>query len=239
MLAHKSLADYTHIVGRELIEEIRELAEPLKDRPRRPPVRDRVRWRRVRDPVHARPADARRRARGRVAGDLRARGVLQLHQAHAQRAAGQPAGPHGGAVGRLAGVQRDERARALARLGRLHRARSAARRAAHAGAREVARVGVALPHRHSEPNPPRSGVFCGPTSALRRGRVPRRRASCRRHSRRPRRDHAAGDRPAEPQEHGAGRRTTRPRAAVDWHRRSTAADDRQVSRFDPGRTRWA
>jgi trehalose synthase len=29
-LAHKSLADYTHIVGRELIEEIRQLAEPLK-----------------------------------------------------------------------------------------------------------------------------------------------------------------------------------------------------------------
>lgn len=29
-VAHKSLADYTHIVGRALIEEIRELAEPLK-----------------------------------------------------------------------------------------------------------------------------------------------------------------------------------------------------------------
>ena len=29
-LAHKSLADYTHIVGRPLIDEIRELAEPLK-----------------------------------------------------------------------------------------------------------------------------------------------------------------------------------------------------------------
>jgi trehalose synthase len=29
-VAHKSLADYTHIVGRPLIEEIRELAEPLK-----------------------------------------------------------------------------------------------------------------------------------------------------------------------------------------------------------------
>jgi trehalose synthase len=29
-VAHKSLADYTHIVGRELVEEIRELAEPLK-----------------------------------------------------------------------------------------------------------------------------------------------------------------------------------------------------------------
>jgi trehalose synthase len=32
VLAHKSLADYTHIVGRDLIEEIRELAEPLKGR---------------------------------------------------------------------------------------------------------------------------------------------------------------------------------------------------------------
>src|SRR3954453_13990573 len=31
-LAHKSLADYTHIVGRELVGEIRELAEPLKGR---------------------------------------------------------------------------------------------------------------------------------------------------------------------------------------------------------------
>jgi trehalose synthase len=32
VLAHKSLADYTHIVGRPLIEEIRELAKPLKGR---------------------------------------------------------------------------------------------------------------------------------------------------------------------------------------------------------------
>ena len=29
-VAHKSLADYTHIVGRELVEEIRELAQPLE-----------------------------------------------------------------------------------------------------------------------------------------------------------------------------------------------------------------
>lgn len=29
-VGHKSLADYTHLVGRELIEEVRELAEPLK-----------------------------------------------------------------------------------------------------------------------------------------------------------------------------------------------------------------
>ena len=31
-VAHKSLTDYTHICGRELIEEIRELAEPLQGR---------------------------------------------------------------------------------------------------------------------------------------------------------------------------------------------------------------
>ncbi|MGO9247013.1 MAG: glycosyl transferase family 1, partial [Solirubrobacteraceae bacterium] len=29
-VGQKTLADYTHICGRELIEEIRELAEPLK-----------------------------------------------------------------------------------------------------------------------------------------------------------------------------------------------------------------
>ena len=37
-MAHKSLADYTHIVGRPLVEEIRELAEPLQGQARRPPV---------------------------------------------------------------------------------------------------------------------------------------------------------------------------------------------------------
>ena len=31
-VAHKSLADYTHIVGRSLVEEVRELAEPLRGR---------------------------------------------------------------------------------------------------------------------------------------------------------------------------------------------------------------
>ena len=29
-VGHKTLADYTHIVGRSLVEEIRELAEPLQ-----------------------------------------------------------------------------------------------------------------------------------------------------------------------------------------------------------------
>ena len=31
-VAPKSLADYTHIVGRDLVDEIRELAEPLRGR---------------------------------------------------------------------------------------------------------------------------------------------------------------------------------------------------------------
>jgi trehalose synthase len=31
-LGHKNLADYTHLVGRELVEEIRDLTEPLKDK---------------------------------------------------------------------------------------------------------------------------------------------------------------------------------------------------------------
>ena len=31
-LAHKSLADYTHIVGRSLVDEVRELADPLRGR---------------------------------------------------------------------------------------------------------------------------------------------------------------------------------------------------------------
>ena len=53
----KSLADYTHLVGRPLIEEIRELAEALKGLQRPAPVRDRVRRRRLGDPLHADPAD--------------------------------------------------------------------------------------------------------------------------------------------------------------------------------------
>ena len=80
-VGHKSLADYTHLVGRPLVEEIRELAEALQGPQGPPPLRDRVRRRRVRDPLHAGAADARRRHRGRVAGDDGARGVLQRDQA--------------------------------------------------------------------------------------------------------------------------------------------------------------
>ncbi len=148
---HKSLADYTHICGRELIEEIRELAEPLKGKRVVHVSATAFGGRRLGDPVHARAADARRGVGLRVAGDLRARGVLQRDQADAQRLAGQSAGSRRGAVGHLGAVQRDERARALRGLGRVPRARPAAGGPVPAGAREGQGLGLALPHRPVDP----------------------------------------------------------------------------------------
>ena len=89
-VGNKSLADYTHLAGRPLIEEIRELAEGLAGPEGAPPVRHRVRGRRGGDPLHAHPADERRRHRGGVAGDAGPRGVLQRDQAPPQRAPGEP-----------------------------------------------------------------------------------------------------------------------------------------------------
>ena len=100
----KTLADYTHIVGRDLIEEIRDARRAAAGRPRRARLGDRVRRRRERDPLHARPADEGRRPRRRVAGHLRARGVLQRDEAHAQRAAGRARGPHATSSGTPGGA---------------------------------------------------------------------------------------------------------------------------------------
>ncbi len=68
------------------------------------PVRDGVRRRGRRDPVHARPADARCRARDRLARDLRARRVLRRDQGDAQRAAGRPGRAHRRAARRSSGT---------------------------------------------------------------------------------------------------------------------------------------
>ena len=70
-LAHKSLADYTHIVGRDADRRDPRARRAAEGAARRAPLGDRVRRRRLGDPLHARAADARRRPRGRVAGDLR------------------------------------------------------------------------------------------------------------------------------------------------------------------------
>ena len=224
----KTLADYTHIVGRDLVEEIRELAEPLTGLARRARLGHRVRRRRERDPLHARPADEGRRARRRVAGHLRARGVLQRDQADAQRAAGRARGPHRRAVGHLAALQRDERARARRRLGRRPRPRPAARGAAHARARQGARLVLALPHRHVHAQPGHDGQAAAlhrdyPQSVFHvRDYVPA-------GMRRPRQHRPAGDRPAGAEEHGAVARGRRLRLRAVRHRRRPAADDPGVA----------
>ena len=203
-VANKSLADYTHIVGRPLVEEIRELAEPLKGkrvvhlsaRPRSaaasseilytliPLMRDvglEVEW----QVIYGREEFF--------------NSTKLMHNA----LQGAPAGPHRGAVGDLVPVQRDERARALARLGRLPRPRPAARR-------DAARW-----------RPRRRRRGCGAaTSTSRRRTRPRWSGCCPYLQHYPaslfhvddyvpdgdgrRRAHrAAGDRPARAEEHGA------------------------------------
>ncbi len=90
-------------------------------------VGDRVRRRRLGDPVHAGPADDRRRPRLRVARDLRPRGVLQRDQGDAQRPPGQPPGSDRGAVGDRGERYNEINAEQLVRrLGRVHRPRPAA-----------------------------------------------------------------------------------------------------------------
>ena len=232
-LAHKSLADYTHIVGRAARRGDPRARRAAEGPARRPPERDRVRRRRVGDPLHAGAADARRRPRGRVAGDLRARGVLQRDEDHAQRAAGQPAGPHRGAVGDVVAVQRDERARALARLGRRASSTTRSRPRCYSLVPEKAKGWVWRCHIDvSTPNPATMErllpyIESYPQSlfhvrALRAGGDGRRRQH------RP-----AGDRPAGAEEHGAVARGRRRSSASSSASTSTRPMICQVSRFDP------
>ena len=168
-VGHKSLADYTHVAGKPLVEEIRALADELEGAEGAAPLGHRLRRRGLGDPLHARAADERRRHRGRVAGDARARGVLQRHEAAPQRAPGQPAGPLPRGVAGLRQVQRDERPRGDRRLGRDHRPRPPAGRDPSARAGEVQELDLALPHRpvHARTRP-RSSAWCrccAPTTA--------------------------------------------------------------------------
>ena len=137
----------------------------------------------------------------RVARDLRPRGVLQHHQADAQRAPGQPAGTRRGAVEHLAAVQRDQRLAAVGGLGRVHRPRPAAGRDPVAGARQGAQLGLALPHRSVNPESGHARGAAPVPRALPGRRVPH--AAVRAAGdRRPCPYPAAGDRPARAEEHG-------------------------------------
>ena len=146
-VGHKSLADYTHLAGRPLIAEIRELAEDLQGLQGPAPLRHGLRRRRRGDPLHADPAHERRGHRGRVAGHARARGVLQRHQAPPQRAPGQPRLAERRGVEDLRALQRAQRHRDHRRLGRDHRPRPAAGRHPAPRAGQGRALGLALPHR--------------------------------------------------------------------------------------------
>ena len=73
------------------------------------PLGDGVRRRCRGDQLHAAPADARRRPRGRVAGHLGPGGVLPGHEDDPQRAAGKPGGPRRGAARDLRATTTGER----------------------------------------------------------------------------------------------------------------------------------
>ena len=99
-VGHKTLADYTHIVGQPLVEEIRELAAPLEGK-RILHVSATAFGGGVSEILYTLiPLMRDVGLDVRVARHLRPRGVLQRDQAHAQRAPGQPAGPLARASGR-------------------------------------------------------------------------------------------------------------------------------------------
>ena len=170
-VAHKHLSDYASIVGRTLVDEIRERAEALAGQARPPPLGDRVRRRRVGDPLHARAADGRRRPGVRVARDLRARGVLQRDQGDAQRAPGQPAGPERASSGTRGGATTRSTPASWSEAGTCASStipQPAAICLARAG--EGAPLGVALPHRplDAEPGDARAAAARTSTGTRRR-----------------------------------------------------------------------
>ena len=120
-------------------------------------------------------------------------------------------------------LQRDERARALRRLGRVPGPRPAAGGAVQAGAGEGQGLGVALPHRPVDPQP----AHDRPAAALHRGlsrvAVPHARLRARGDERQCQR-RAAGDRPADAEEHGAVARGRGFRVRAVRDRRRPAAD---------------
>ena len=204
------------------------------------PLRDRVRRRRGRDPLHARAADERRRHRRRVAGDARPRGVLQRHQAHAQRAPGQPAGPDARAVAGLREVQRDERRGAQRGLGRGDHPRPPAGGRPPARAGEGGPLDLALPHRPLDPQPDRDRAARPPAPRLRRQRLP------------PAGLRAGGPRTATRTSTSSRRRSTRcrrrtwpsrprtrPTSATSSASTSTGRCSARCRASTPGRTRWA
>ena len=201
---------------------------------------DRVRRRRQRDPLHARPAHEGRRARGRVAGHLRARGVLQRDQADAQRAAGRARGPHRRAVGHVAQLQRDERARARPAAGTSCLVHDPQPAALYHLVPEKAHGWVWRCHIDmSSPNPSTIARLLPYICDYPQVALPHAESYVPRGDERQRQRRAAGDRPARAEEHGAVARGRVLRLPAVRHRRRPP-DDRPRSRASTrGRIRSA
>ena len=223
-VGHKALGDYRHLIGRALVEEIQELAEPLQGQAGAAPQRHGDGRRRVRDPLRAGAADARRRPRDGLAHHPRARGVLQRHEAAPQRAPGQPARADRGGLGDLRPLQQAERrARWTATTTTSSSTTPSRRRCAsynngHPG-RWIWRCHIDL----STPNMDVDGEDGADGRALRLQGLPPAGLRAQR-GRRQGRDPAARDRPAVAEEHGALARGRRVRVRPVRRRRRPAAD---------------
>ena len=208
-----------------LVEEIRELAEPLEGQAGPARQRHRVRRRRLGDPLHARAADARRRPRRPLAGDLRPRGVLQRDQAPPQLAAGRPRRRSPTSSGSSSTRYNADERRGAARASGTRSSSTTRSRSACAAAppEHGQALDLALPHRplRAQPGADRAPAAADRASTTRRvwhmqqyvpdgHRRPRRRQH-----------HPAGDRPALAEEHGASRPRTPPSSATSSGSTST------------------
>ena len=222
---HKSLADYTHLVGRGLVEEIRELAEPLEGK-RVLHVSATAFGGGVSEILYTLVPlmrDVGLDADWQVIlGREEFFNVTKLMHNSLQ---GDPQRPHDEAVGDLRPLQRDERAEPRGRLGRDHRPRPAAGRPARARARARASAGSGAATSTSR----------RPTRTTMERLLPliasttRRSATWSSTCPRARRQDAceivpAGDRSALAEEHGALARGRRLRLRPVRHRRRPAAD---------------
>ncbi len=161
----KSLSDYAHICGRELIAEIRELAEPLQGR-RVLHVSATAFGGGVSEILYTLVPLMRDVGPGlRMARDLRPRRVLQRHQADAQRPPGR--GPRARPTSEWATWLRydeDQRRGAVRRLGRLRRSTIRSRPRSARSRRRRRRAGSGAATSTSRRRTRRRSTGCCPTS---------------------------------------------------------------------------
>ncbi len=182
-LGERSLADYTHLVGRGLIEEIRELAEPLAGK-RVLHVSATAFGGGVSEILYTMVPlmrDVGLDAHWRVIlGREEFFNVTKLMHNSLQ---GDPQGDHRPAVGGVRGLQRDERAEPRRRLGRDHRPRPSAGGPARQCPRPGPNLDLALSHRPLDAKRGDAGAPPAAASRLRRDGLAPAAVRARRHGR--------------------------------------------------------